>query len=143
MSWVRSTKKALYLMDNDSYLDKVEYQVDNTGDLKSDLPLSWFNQNEPPKTLVIELNGSAEPAPINESSNSSSPSKISAQRYAFLDLIAYAEGTDQNINGQRDGYNIMFSFKTFSNFADHPRQIITANGYSSSAAGRYQFIDHT
>jgi len=128
-------------MENGSYLEKVDYQPGSSVDeFKLDLPLSWFDNGDSPKTLIMDLRGDPEPA---SSSTSSSPLKIPAQRQAFLDLIAYAEGTDKVINGKRDGYNIQFSFKTFSDFTDHPREIINVSGYSSSAAGRYQFINET
>lgn len=55
---------------------------------------------------------------------------------AMLDLIAYAEGTHSD-------YNISFTGKRFSGFADHPRVLYTANGISSDAAGRYQFLSTT
>ena len=141
MSWLKSTKKALYLMEGDSYLQKVDYQSGNSADeLKLDIPFAWFDNSDRPRTLVLDFSARPEPPQFSQAS---SPFKISAQRYAFLDLIAYAEGTDRLINGQRDGYNIMFSFETFTDFSDHPRRIINANGYSSSAAGRYQFLTET
>ncbi|HAC66180.1 MAG TPA: lysozyme [Cyanothece sp. UBA12306] len=68
----------------------------------------------------------------------------SRQLMAFLDMVAWAEGTDKNIgDGQKTGYNIIYSFQTFSDFSDHPRRIVCAGGYCSSAAGRYQFLNTT
>jgi muramidase (phage lysozyme) len=55
---------------------------------------------------------------------------------AFLDVIAYAEGT-------RDRYNVMFTFATFSSYADHPRQRNCSGKLCSTAAGRYQFLSTT
>jgi len=56
---------------------------------------------------------------------------------AFLDTIAYAEGTMAD-----NGYRLIFSYEEFSSFLDHPRCIVCApsNGTTlcSSAAGRYQ-----
>jgi muramidase (phage lysozyme) len=61
---------------------------------------------------------------------------------AFLDTIAYSEGT---LN--KDGYNTLFGHGYFKNFKDHPRQVICKkyNGtlLCSSAAGRYQFLQKT
>lgn len=59
---------------------------------------------------------------------------ISKARKAFLDLIAWAEGAD---------YDVMFTGKKFAGFADHPRQIQRGGGWSSDAAGRYQFLSTT
>jgi len=69
---------------------------------------------------------------------------ISNQLMAFLDVIAWAEGTDRNIgDGVKTGYNIIFTYDTFSDFSDHPRRVRCAGGLCSTAAGRYQFLDFT
>jgi len=54
---------------------------------------------------------------------------------AFLRVIRSGEGT-----ADQGGYNRLFGGGTFSSFADHPRQVIKKSGYTSSAAGAYQFI---
>jgi tape measure domain-containing protein len=59
---------------------------------------------------------------------------------AFLDIIAYAEGT---ANMPNKGYNTLFGHGQFSSFADHPRQRIPFGSTSSSASGRYQIMDFT
>lgn len=55
---------------------------------------------------------------------------------AFLDTIAFAEGT-------RERYDYIFTFVTFSSYADHPRRKICSGGLCSTAAGRYQFLSKT
>jgi muramidase (phage lysozyme) len=55
---------------------------------------------------------------------------------AFLDLIAFSEGT-------HDKYNISFGHSKFTSFKDHPRVIHCQSGYCSDAAGRYQFLSGT
>lgn len=64
------------------------------------------------------------------------------QVQAFLDTIAYSEGTLNN-----NGYNTLFGHLYFKNFKDHPRQVVCTqyNGslLCSSAAGRYQFLQKT
>lgn len=62
---------------------------------------------------------------------------------AFLDMIAFAEGTA----GPR-GYQTMFGYRYFDSFADHPRQYFpftdgAGRTLKSSAAGRYQIIVKT
>lgn len=62
---------------------------------------------------------------------------------AFLDMLAYAEGT-----AGENGYRTMFGHRLFDSFADHPRQYFTfKNGRGetlrTSAAGRYQFLART
>lgn len=65
---------------------------------------------------------------------------------AFLDMLAASEGTIRY--GKDDGYNVLFGGDTFSNgYVDHPRIKVTKtmNGkpITSSAAGRYQFLERT
>jgi murein DD-endopeptidase MepM/ murein hydrolase activator NlpD len=54
---------------------------------------------------------------------------------AFLDLIAWAEGTG-------DRYDIQFTGSSFTGDT-HPRQIRCSEGLCSDAAGRYQFLSTT
>jgi muramidase (phage lysozyme) len=55
---------------------------------------------------------------------------------AFLDTLAYAEGTD-------DRYNYIFTHATFESYADHPRKRKCAGKLCSNASGRYQFLSDT
>jgi muramidase (phage lysozyme) len=52
---------------------------------------------------------------------------------AWLDTIAWAEG---------GGYDILYGGGTFTS-SQHPNRAITAGGYTSTAAGRYQFLYRT
>ena len=70
---------------------------------------------------------------------------FSANMHSFLDVIAYAEGTDKRGNGV--GYNVNYSHtesnpKLFSDLSKHPRWLI-CSGYCSDAAGRYQIKSGT
>lgn len=60
----------------------------------------------------------------------------------WLDAIAYAEGTDRNLTGD-NGYNVIFGGGTFKDLSRHPDRVISGGGYSSAAAGRYQFMPDT
>lgn len=53
---------------------------------------------------------------------------------AFLDTIAWAEGGK---------YNILYGGSTFNSYSWHPSIAITAGAYTSTAAGRYQFLRDT
>lgn len=55
---------------------------------------------------------------------------------AFLDTLAYAEGTD-------DRYNYIFTHATFESYTDHPRKRKCSGKLCSNAAGRYQFLADT
>ncbi|MBA3953694.1 glycoside hydrolase family 104 protein [Candidatus Dependentiae bacterium] len=61
---------------------------------------------------------------------------------AFLDVIAYAEGT-LHING----YNTLYGGQVFYGYSDHPRKVLTYMSrrqlLKSSAAGRYQILQRT
>jgi muramidase (phage lysozyme) len=68
----------------------------------------------------------------------------SSQVMAMLDTIARTEGTDRSTgDGQRTGYNIIFTFDRFTDFSDHPRKIRCSGSLCSDAAGRYQFLSTT
>jgi muramidase (phage lysozyme) len=55
---------------------------------------------------------------------------------AFLDVIAYAEGT-------KDNYNLLYTFEDFPSFYDHPRRRNCYKKLCSDAAGRYQLLSNT
>jgi lysozyme len=62
---------------------------------------------------------------------------------AFLDMIAYAEGT-----AGANGYRTLFGGGLFSSYADHPRQRFpftnkAGEKLTTTAAGRYQFLART
>ena len=59
---------------------------------------------------------------------------------ALLDMLAHAEGTSGS-----EGYRTMFGHDKFdvSNGWKHPDRVVTKGGYSSTAAGRYQFLTPT
>lgn len=105
---------------------------------RTDIPL--------PKNGVIP--SSATPsAPVLPSSPTSSgrantaSSGISPEVRAVLDTIRYAEGTW--LGGSEKGYRTMFGGGTFSSYERHPDKVIHGNGYSSAAAGAYQFLPNT
>jgi muramidase (phage lysozyme) len=79
-----------------------------------------------------------EGAQLEESQNKSAEllSQFTPNMRAFLDVIAYAEGTESH-------YNYSFTFRTFSSYSDHPRAVYCSGGYCSDAAGRYQFLSTT
>ena len=55
---------------------------------------------------------------------------------AFMDTLAFAEGT-------RERYNYIFGYVAFNSYADHPRKVVCSGGLCSTAAGRYQFLART
>lgn len=62
---------------------------------------------------------------------------------AFLDLLAWSEGTDNGRQPTRDaGYDVLVGGELFVGYADHPRRLIALPrlGIKSTAAGRYQLL---
>ena len=62
---------------------------------------------------------------------------------AFLDTIAYSEGTDKAGQPTKDrGYDVLVGGGLFTGYADHPRKLIDLPrlGIKSTAAGRYQVL---
>ena len=57
---------------------------------------------------------------------------------AFLLMIRKGEGTLGP-----NGYKMLFGGQLFNSYVDHPRVIVKKSGYSSSAAGAYQFLSKT
>lgn len=65
------------------------------------------------------------------------------QRKAFLDMIAYSEGTDNGRQPTKDrGYDVIVGGKLFSDYSKHPGVYVKLNSkLTSSAAGRYQVLE--
>ena len=68
--------------------------------------------------------------------------EISNQRKAFLDMLAWSEGTDNGRQKTRNhGYDIIVSGELFTDYSDHPRKLVTLNPkLKSTGAGRYQLL---
>jgi muramidase (phage lysozyme) len=66
--------------------------------------------------------------------------RTTPQGQALLRMIRYAEGTER---GGPDSYRVMFGGGLAPNLKQHPDKVITGGGYSSSAAGAYQFLTPT
>lgn len=65
---------------------------------------------------------------------------------AFLDMIAWSEGTDNGRQVTRDhGYDVLVGGKCFTGYDRHPAILVNLPklGIKSSAAGRYQFLRGT
>ncbi|WP_283647636.1 glycoside hydrolase family 24 protein [Hafnia paralvei] len=67
---------------------------------------------------------------------------INPQRKAFLDMLAWSEGTDKPGQPTKNhGYDVIVGGELFSDFSDHPRKLVTLNPkLKSTAAGRYQLL---
>ena len=103
------------------------------------LPDGWQSDPIDPAAEPDQLPGLFESAavtfdPRNLLPISVGPDQAAANVRAFIETIGYSEGAD---------YNTLYGGGTFSDFTDHPRQAITAGGYTSTAAGKGQILSKT
>lgn len=64
--------------------------------------------------------------------------RVSPEGQRLLRVIRFAEGTERP---GKDPYRIMFGGGTFNDLSRHPDKVISSpGGYSSAAAGAYQFL---
>ena len=60
---------------------------------------------------------------------------------ALLDTIGFSEIGRSLLATSDNGYNVLLGGALFSGYADHPRKLITVNGLTSTAAGKYQILE--
>ena len=67
--------------------------------------------------------------------------EINNQRKAFLDMLAWSEGTDNGRQKTRNhGYDVIVGGELFTDYSDH-RKLVTLNPNSNQQApGRYQLL---
>ena len=70
----------------------------------------------------------------------SNSAPISPNARRWLNLISYAEGT-YGKRGPR--YDVTFGYTPIKDLSRHPNRVVSAGGYSSAAAGAYQFMPAT
>ena len=65
--------------------------------------------------------------------------EINNQRKAFLDMLAWSEGTDNGCRKTRNhGYDVIVGGELFTDYSDHPRKLVTLNPKLKLAeAGRW------
>ena len=57
------------------------------------------------------------------------------QRKAFLDMLAWSEGTDNGRQKTRNhGYDVIVGGELFTDYPDHPRKLVTLNPNSNQQA---------
>ncbi len=76
---------------------------------------------------------------------------MNTNRKAFLDMLAFSEGTSTSPITKHNGYDVIVTGadrkpEIFTDFADHPfnkgrkSKVINSRGLTSNASGRYQFM---
>ena len=54
--------------------------------------------------------------------------EINNQRKAFLDMLAWSEGTDNNGRQKTNhGYDVIVGGELFTDYSDHPCKLVTLN----------------
>ena len=54
--------------------------------------------------------------------------EINNQRKAFLDMLAWSEGTDNGRQKTRNhGYDVIVGGELFTDYPDHPQKLVTLN----------------
>ena len=68
--------------------------------------------------------------------------EINNQRKAFLDMLAWSEGTDNGRQKTRNhGYDVIVGGELFTDYSDHPRKLVTLNSkLNNTSAGRHQLF---
>ena len=69
--------------------------------------------------------------------------EINNQCKAFLDMLAWSEGTDNGRQKTRNhGYDVIVGGELFTDYSDHPRKLVTLKTLKlkSTGAGRYQLL---
>ena len=68
--------------------------------------------------------------------------EINDKRKAFLDMLAWSEGTDNGRQKTRNhGYDVIVGGELFTDYSDHPRKLVTLIPNSNRwSAGRYQLL---
>ena len=59
---------------------------------------------------------------------------------AFLDMLAWSEGTDNGRQKTRNQYGRHCRRRAIIDYSDHPRKLVTLNQNSTTGAGRYQLL---
>ena len=66
--------------------------------------------------------------------------EINNQREAFLDILAWSEGTDRRQETRNHGYDVIVG-ELFTDYSDHPHKLVTLNPkLKSTGAGRCQLL---
>ncbi len=72
MTWLKLTRKALYLMKGGKYIDRVDLQPHSTpGETRLTVPLPWFRGEDTPRRMAVELSPTApepDPCPLRPTS---------------------------------------------------------------------------
>ena len=100
---------------------------------------SIYGQTYQPETLIDEIMATLQGKRGISAMKTVDHSLVNhPQIRAFFTVIRKGEGTPDAM-----GYNRLFGGEHFMDFSRHPNRKITKSGYTSTAAGAYQFLKST
>lgn len=108
----------------------------DTGSLLSDAGQVLNDATQSTATFLDSITGGI--LNISNMSHVTAQDMNNANVQAMLRVIRQGEGT-----ADAAGYKRLFGGGSFDSFADHPRTKVTKSGYTSTAAGAYQFLSST
>lgn len=115
--------------------------ADPSGAIASDLIKHTLSQGGIMALPDPKKDTSADTPATSPTTNPNGDTSLTPFRKAFLDTIAYSEGT---YNGADGGYKVLVGGGSFQSYTDHPRiRVNLGRGLVSSAAGKYQILDKT
>lgn len=114
--------------------------ADPSGSIASDLIKHTLSQGGITALPDTKKDASTD-TPTTPTASPSGDTSLTAFRKAFLDTIAYSEGTYKGTDG---GYKVLVGGGSFQSYTDHPRiRVNLGGGLISTAAGKYQILDKT
>ncbi len=120
----------------DSYMESIKskFEADRAKELAKPLDTSTASKslNTSSTPTVSKSAASTNPAALNTSNNGK------GGWGALSAVLSYGEGTQGD-----KGYTTQFTGTQFSDMSKHPRQLKSGGGYTSDAAGKYQFLSTT
>lgn len=102
----------------------------------ADLLPAWPSEEDQTTSLIEDAAVFMTPSTYTPANVSEATAQANIR--AFLDMIAFAEGT-----ANANGYRMLFGGQLFDSYADHPRIYIPFRNTTTSAAGRYQILART
>lgn len=119
-------------------VDQVQSNESDAWYLPPDLSEVVTSWTEPDQTIEFWEDVIVTMTPSTYTPANVTDTQAAANVRAFLDMIAFAEGT-----AGANGYRTLFGGRLFDSYADHPRVFVPFRNTTSSAAGRYQFLART
>ena len=137
-SFAGEKRKKREVGSEDSWYDERIQQLENSAaELREKIKNNGSTETTDTAISTGNTGGNA-PGKVTNTTTTSGQSSGSDGWNRMSRVIRFAEGT----SGDR-GYNTQFTGRQFDDLSRHPRQLNSSNGYTSDAAGAYQFLSTT